>query len=467
MKNRTVVKLLAKLGQRNINTLDAYLHSFYEKQECVLLFDAIKECAPKFSNKKMQVELVWKRCFPNKKLSINRLDKLCFGLQLHIKEFMSWQEMKEDTIAREKLFLKAANRYEMREEVEETLEGLVPLIKAEKQTEIWRNQELIEVFHHLYFSTNLMLKKDKGKQAFINLIENLDAFYLTYRTLLETEKRSREYAVIEEMQNFHFEEIRNFLSPKEHKNQTSPVFQTLKAFLEGNVLSGIEFYEVLEDKVFSLIPKLHNSDQEIILNFLTLVANHYAKKGKNEFTPKLFKILKYSAENKLPVKNNLISSVFFINSVDIACKAGEVEWAIKFYQDFQIYLKKEERLDLAKLSESRIALAQKDYQKAKNILEEKRFKSIHNHRSRWILTMVYYDSQDDKLKEECEAFTQYLYREKIYNEMNRRGTLNFLKVIDMLLDPNRTKNEIVAFIGSCSAISQRIWLDDKISERKF
>jgi len=454
MKNRTVVKLLAQLGQRNINSLDSYLHSFYGKQECVRLFDAMKEYAPKFSSKKMHVELIWERCFPSKKLSNNRLDKLC-------------QEMKEDTITREKLYLRAVERYEMREEIEETLEGLVPLIKGERKTEIWTNEALIEVYHQLYFNTDLMRKKDKGKQALIDALENLDTFYLTYRTFLETEKTSRTYIVKEEFPTFNFTEIRDSLKEIQAEGDSSALFQTLEFFLTDNVKNKRETYEILEEQVFDLLPNLQSSDQLTVLNFLLVVANFYAKQGQNEFTPKMFRILKFGVEHNLILLNNSISPMYFANTIEIACKSGETEWAEQFFNDYQTYLRKESQRRIVELSASIIAFAKKDYPKAKEILEEKRFNNQHNMRSRWILTMVYYDAKDDNLRNECEAFAQYLYREKSYNEMNRKGTLNFLKAIDMLLDPNVGKSKILTFMNNCQVISQRIWLDQKLEERKF
>lgn len=467
MKNRSVVKLLACLGQRNINSLDSYLHSFYSNQECVVLFDAMKECAPKFSSKKMRVEQVWQRSFPNKKLSTSRLDKLCSYLAGHVKEFMAWQEMREDAITREKLFFKAVKKYEMREEVEETLEGLVPLIKEKKNTEIWTNEALIGVYHHLYFSTNLMRKKDKGKQALIDILENLDAFYLTYRTLLETEKKSRSYIVKEEFLGFNFEEIRGLLRTTLTKNKTSILFQTLESFLGELVKNDASFYNILEERVFSLLPELHISDQETILNFLTIVANYYAKQGRNEFTPKIFRIFKYGIESGSSIKNNSISHMFFSNLVDVACKSNEIDWADNFCQNYQRYLSKETQTETIDLSMGRIAFARKDYKKAKKLLEGRKFSDQNNMRGRWLLTMVYFDSEDDKLLNECEAFTQYLYRDKLSNDMNIKGTHNFLKVIGMLKNPNLSKEDIIVFINDRKVISQRIWLDEKIRERRF
>ncbi len=468
MKNRSVVKLLASLGQRNINSLDSYLHSFYGNQECVLLFDTIKEYAPKFSSKKMQEELVWKRCFPSKKLTTNRIDKLCSTLHGHVKEFMAWQEMKDDAVLREKLFLKATSRYELKEDFEDTLERLVSLIKDEKNTEIWRHEALIEVYHQQYFSISLMRKKDKGKQAFINVIENLDTFYLTYRTLLEAEKRNREYVVIEEFEEFNFEEIRNLLKNTHSKSQASSLMQTLEFFSNKELRKDATLYNVLEEKVFGLMPSLYISDQEIILNFLAVVANYYFKQGKNEFLHKIFKILKYGVENGSSIKNNSISHMFFINVIDVACKTKEIEWAEIFCKNYQHFLSKEVKAETVRLSEGCIAYVKKDFQKAQRILEGRGFNIYgHNARSRWTLIMMYYDTGNDKLLNECEAFAQVLYREKLYTETGKRGRLNFLKAIDMLRNPNVNKKDIMTFIETCKFISQKMWLDEKIKERKF
>ena len=467
MKNRTVVKLLACLGQRNINSLDSYLHSFYGNQECVALFDAMKECAPKFSNKKMQTEQVWQRSFPTKKISANRLDKLCFQLHGHVTEFMAWQEMREDAITREKLFLNAANRYEIREVVEETLEGLAPLIKEEKKTEIWTNEALIEVYHHQYFSTNLMRKKDKGRQAFMNAIENLDTFYLTYRTLLETEKRIRTYVLNEEFQEYNFEGIRNLLKETHTKNLTSSHFRTLESFLKEEIKTDVSYYDVLEEEVFNLLPDLHILDQETVLNFLFIVANYYSKQGKARFGDKIFKILKYGVESGASIKNNSMTHMFFINLVNVACNSKEIKWIEKFLQDYQSYLPTDVRAETVRLSVGLIAFGKEEFLTTKKILEGKRLSiNRHNMRGRWLLTKTYYELQDDKLVEECDAFYQFLYREKEYNDMNQKGTLNFLKAIELLINPNVKKNEIVRFFDSCEVISQISWLNQKVKERK-
>lgn len=81
--------------------------------------------------------------------------------------------------------------------------------------------------------------------------------------------------------------------------------------------------------------------------------------------------------------------------------------------------------------------------------------------------MMYYDTGNDKLLNECETFSQVLYREKLYTETGKRGRLNFLKVIDMLINPNVNKKDIMTFIETCKFISQKMWLDEKIEERKF
>lgn len=470
MKNRSVVKLLASLGQRNINTLDSYLHSFYSNQDCVRLFDAIKDCAPKFSSKKMQIELVWQRCFPTKKLTSNRFDKLCFALQGHVKEFMAWQEMKEDSVVQGKLFLKAANRYEMSEEIEGTLEELVPLIKKIKKTDIWANHDLIEAYHQLYFSIDLMRKKDKGKQAFINIVENLDAFYLTYRTLLEVEKNSRDYVIIEEMQEFNFKKIRDLLklTSTTSKEKENELFQTLESFVEEEWGQGIIHYELIEEKVFNLMPKLDLLSQEILMNSLSILGNFYSKQGILEFLPKIFRIRKYTFDSGSAIKNNLISYTSFLNIIDTGSKVNEIDWVESFCKNYQKYLSKGIRVETVRLAEAIIAFGKGDFKKAKELLEGKRHSlTQQNNRSRWVLTKTYYELKDDKLVEECDAFYQFLYREKNFSERARRGTLNFLKTIEYLINPNVNKSEIIRFVETCKVISQWFWLSQKIEERKF
>lgn len=467
MKDRYLIRLLERVGKSDFEALEIYLNGFYNGKEYNRLFGHIKVFYPRFPKRKIGAEKIWELMYPKKKFNAQKLYDLCHQLYKKVKEYIAWTGMKQDLVVQEQLYLKAAKQKELYDIYRKELYGLLKTLKKKSQTKLWQGQELIPIYHQLYF--NAGIGKENEGELLTELLTNLDAFYLNYRTLIEVESKNRDTVLKEKANIIKLEDIRQYYL--ETKLIQSPLIETFQLFLKPEIYVVPEEYDKLNENVLELLPEIEKEDKITVINFLLIVNNHYLKKGNIDFVRKAYKTFKLAGDEGIFVINKVISKQFFINAIDTACKVDKIaiQWAEDFFNSNKKFLPKEGKKNTIRISEATISFEKGDYHEAKTLLLKYPFKNPYDKlRSRWMLIKIYFELGDfGELERECTNTKQYLDKNRVFNERTIIGTKNFIKLTFDIFNHQENKSKVRDLgekLDGYSHIFQKNWLMQKIQE---
>ena len=163
---------------------------------------------------------------------------------------------------------------------------------------------------------------------------------------------------------------------------------------------------------------------------------------------------------------------FFNNAVDVACKLGEIKWAIDFRKTWARYLPESKKEDAINLAKATIAFSEKDFLGALKLIDKKPPNDIHfKMRIRWISLCCHFELQDSPeddtdLVDYFKNYDNFFSRQKEISTENIEGSLNLLRFVRYLYNGNKTKEEILEELEQTQPIYFKTWLLEKLQTYK-
>lgn len=467
MNNRNLIKLLKRIRKNDFNKLKNYLELFYPKQELLKLFLLLHIYYPTFSSKKANAQIIWHQLFPDTEFDDSKFTTLIHKLYQKVKEFIAWLEMRNDKVIINQLFFNFIEQRNYEDLYEEEINTLELLIQKDNNLEIWRLVNQIKLNHHRYFNTKSRKDKENIASLLEALLNSLNKFYLTYRTLIEVERLHRGFI----LQKGHgiileLDEIKAL--NKSYTEKDIMLFQnTLELFLDEEVYLNKDRYVDLKEKVFKSMSELHQEDKAVILNFLLNLTNTYTKQGFTQFAKKSFELFHICNSEGIFVKNKTISNTFFNNAIDTACKVGEIKWAREFLSKNKKYLRGKFKVDTLRIADGVLKFEEEDFGGVETVLRKKSFNlPEHKLRSRWLLIKSYYEMDNAEFFfQECDNTKQFLYNNSTFSQNVLTGTRKFVDAAYMLYSKSHSVTEIQDFVKSSNPIFQKTWLFQKLEEK--
>ena len=208
-----------------------------------------------------------------------------------------------------------------------------------------------------------------------------------------------------------------------------------------------------------------------LLNVCTLIA----QKTKKNLDGEIFMILKSKLDSGLTddLKNSKIGGNHFRDYVYIALNLNEDKWAEEFINEYSQILPEELRENNLNTAFAFLNLKRKNYKDAvKFITKLKRVYYIHDLDYYTVQIFAYYDSGNIleclKIK---KRFHDYLNRNSGFPESHKKGSENFLKILNGLIrykETGRKKilDDLEHEYSRAEELFWRKWLSEKINEAK-
>ncbi len=255
---------------------------------------------------------------------------------------------------------------------------------------------------------------------------------------------------------------------------------------EGNDAVGIEIYHAVlltlidpgeEGHYQKLLDLLESSSrffgEDEIGQLYAFALNYCIKKlneGKGEYLQQLFVLYQRLLDKEVIFSGPFILQQHFKNIVTTALRLGEFAWTERFLRGYTPRVSPEARENASTYNFAALYFATGAYSKAMRLLQEVEFTDVYYHvDSKALLLKTYYELEEwEPLLSLVDAFGNYLRRNRMISEYQRKVYWNFLKFAKKLvrkhLGSRKPVEEIVREMEEVQEIADLRWLRLKAGE---
>jgi hypothetical protein len=171
-----------------------------------------------------------------------------------------------------------------------------------------------------------------------------------------------------------------------------------------------------------------------LLNFAT----HQIRQGNGQYNAEFLDLVEnIGLEQALFTVGGYFPTTTFSNIVNASCTLERYVWATAFIDKWSEFLKSDDKEIATTLAQARVFFAQNKFEDARKLLENtiqhQNIAFILN--IRILLAQVYYEQKQAIRVQEshCDNLEQYAYKNKSIHQSIKESTLNFVKIMRLLI----------------------------------
>lgn len=473
MKKAKLIELLEIFSQREFIKLEEMLQSpyFNKDENCLFLFRHIKE-------EVLDKQVAWnkdkahKALFPNNVKQDNKLNRLMSVLYGFAKEVLVQEQLRLQQDEWNKLLCKGLEEKGKQEMTTKLGEACLKKIQSQKKPTKEDYQAIYEwtsILNDIQITTER--SKKQRPQKVLEVLNNLDAFYLSHRLPLMYEFTNLSTLMAANIQD-------TLAVPILELSKTLPIEHTHLIHLYRLAVLTVKqpeetthFYTLVKDLELwgNFIPK-----QELHALF-TMAGNYCIQQifwGNLEFKQDLFDIYKKTIDHKALFITKYLPPEHLKNIIALSCQLGELDWAHSFLEDHWNYLEPSIREVKYDYYRATILFYQKDFEKASNLLYPLKSSDLFFELGRrFFLLKIYYELKHELLEAELNNFIAFIRSNKTFNNNIKAPYNNFARTLKALnklrQDPNATLHDYQKLrqkLESYKEMSNKKWLLEKFEE---
>ncbi|MBC7773874.1 MAG: hypothetical protein H7246_00440 [Phycisphaerae bacterium] len=437
------------------------------KEEIQSLYQVILEAAPSFSAIELNKDRVYALIFQDKEMVRGKLDKLMTELNKLLKQYALWGRYISEKNERESQIDWASWLRERG--LGDRFQQAMPKIKkrgsedAQESLETYRIALRIAEEEHEWESENNQVKNDLNLSS---LVHSLDAYYFNYRTELLNrfllQQKAAQLPIMDWM----------VASIEEHLNTSLllRIAQRVHTFLQKEVPIVDEFVDLL-----SLLRKnermLSFQMNSQLYAYLRSSCSALINDGHLDLIPTLHLIHKENLIAGYLYVDNKIPLNAYLNLVQIANRAGDINWAKEFTENYKYrILGGDEDHLIYQLNMATCLFAAGQLEEALDQIPMIPSSSHYHMLARLLELKILYEMRSDLLHFKIFAFRKYIERTapKSLSVKLREMNMHFLNLLLQIsqspLKDKKRSDRLVARIQEKKAISERAWLIEKARE---
>jgi len=311
------------------------------------------------------------------------------------------------------------------------------------------------------------LKKGKAR-SYIQLTENLDAFYTIEKLRIAIDQRTWQ-------KMYKTEEKIDLGIPlgtiDKYKFSNNPSVKIYKLMYElYQVEESTDNYYSLKAIAMSNIDTFPKDEQREIFDVLVSYCIKWVNKGDMEFHKETLIIYDWGIDKEINLNKGNLSPTSFRNYVVIGLRVGEFDKVEQFIKTNTKILNEERRDNALNFNLARVEFYRGEYEKALSYLNYVNYDDIwYSLNSKSLLLAIYYELEEfDVLENHLDTYQTYLRREKSIQENYRKMHLNFTKYVKKIyrINPINIQHsmKLSEKIKSEKSVINKQWLLEKIDE---
>ena len=461
MYNSTLIHLFKSLDRNDRRQLRKFVRSpyFNNREDVIALYDYIDKHLDTGGAPKMAKEKAFASVYKKQTFDVDMFYYPMSYLTQIIQKYLAINELEQDTPQYNHFLNKALRNRGADKTYEKILADAKkhienqPLRNAEYHFHSYRiRSEEFEARHRLKRSGDFELQEMSNDFHFYTIAEILK---LAYGLAAHQSIAKKNYAqpllipVLSEAEN-HLDIpsiAANFYAFKTQSGEDTEgvYFQKLKNEITENqkLFTDIELRDLLS----------------VALNYTIFRQNT----GDKSYTKEAILLYRWGFDNQIFLENGILSPYDYRNTLLLALKIEEFDWAEKFLNDFKAFLPEKERENIYKYNLAIFHLRKNDYNTAITLLHQVNPKeTLLNLDARRLLARIYYDMKEmSALESHIESSKVYLHRKKDIG-YQKEAYANFFRFLEKIYKSNLAistiKEDIRAEITETKLLVEKEWL---------
>lgn len=433
-------------------------------RELLKLYQIILEAAPEFSDEVLDKDKVYFQVFSDEAVVPRKLDKLIADLNKLVRTYnLTKRYLSEKNEVRQQIdwatWLREHGLTERSKQLLTRLQSSDVANNAES-LEQFRSNFWIEEEAHEWEMINYQVKGDLNIPQ---LVYQLDLYYHNYRNELLNRYLIQNKVAQLPVWDHSYPDSKTL----EQNSTLLRISQLIQNLLSRDLPTPNEFYDLMRD-LKANENQLSFISLAQVYTYLRGVCAILINAGRLEFISILQEINKDNLERGFFLANGELSPTSYLNLVQIATRAGEYAWAIKFTEDYRSKLiGGDENQFFYGLNMAQCLFAETKFEAALDHLPDAPFNSHYHQMVRRLELKIYYELNSDLLLYKLDAFRKYIERTapKTIAASYRTMNLNFLNILLQLSQsPLKDKARsalLIERIEEKKLLAERIWLLEK------
>lgn len=462
MKYSLLVQLLQKLSPKELANFSLYLKA--QRPRSTLLrqtFDYLRKLYPDFSSEKhLDIEYAGAKLLP-RGAPRKRLLNLLAELHQLLKDFLVWQQVKENEFAYDFALLEQYRSRKMDKAFFQFADRLIQKYEGKQQRSIWSSLQLMMLYRNKFFHPNSpkLNPDDPLPQKSLAL---LNQFYQGARIRLATELLNREKILSSPSLPRIADEIGNTVVLDE-----SPLIQLYTQVYQLEKDQEEEVFFALKEKFFHVLEEqeLSYDDQYFVFLHLINFASAQIKQGKQNFLEEAFSIYHFGLQYPMLEKGQYFTPTNFSNIVNLACRLKQFDWARYFIQTYQKHLPMGVRESAARISFAMIYFEEGNFELTLEELQDITYaNAFYDLRARSLRLRCYVELEESTalILHYCRSFEQFIRRNNKIKGDNAAASTNFIQLIKELARQRSSKAQLEELLATKQPIFFKSWLSEKI-----
>ncbi len=483
MQKSKLIQLLQKLSSRELSRFEDFVHSpyFNKHQQVRLLCSFLVDLAPNWDHpRRLQKEYIFQKIFPKKSFDNGLLNRTASALLQLLYDFLVQERLssEEKVLEQQLLLLRQLRKLKSDKDYKSSLQKYH---RIQDRTVEGTAQSF---FHQYLLHQELdKLFLDRGGRQFD---ENLqlknhcfDAYFVVEKLRIACDMINRNNIIRSDYQITMIEELLEYAQREElAKIPAVQIYQAILQMLRAERADAEKDYLKLkallkeyykggkENSTFT--DKELMSTYDYILNFCAKQINQ----GKSEYYQEMLEAYRFLIDHQIIFMDGYLAAWDYKNTVTVALRVEDYQWALDFIEDKQKYLPPKVRANVYSYNLAAYYYATKNYGAALRSLYDVEFTDASYYiGAKTIQLKSYYElGEDEALASLIEAFSTYLRRHKNISEYWKSSNLNFLKLANRIRklkqqkDYMRSQNylqqwkNIQTKLNNTSPIANKDWL---------
>jgi hypothetical protein len=434
MLNIKLIELLKALNKKEMRKLGEFTSSpYFNKNENVIrLFEAVSKFYPDFDNKKLTIESLFIRVFPDEKYDYHKINNVISDLYKVTENFLVVNNYIDSDNPGDFRILHVLRQKKLYKLYKQKYNSLIDDTEhAEFRDEsYWYNKYgLIAEYRKYLFDTAPNTELNTMQDEFDNFLKYSLIKLMRFYSVMIHENGQNNIPYKLRM----FEEIFSFL--ENNGIEEPPVLSIYRNIIFLQTKKEKKYYDELKRLKDKYLSELSESDKGFLFvhlwgfiayNVMTLADYSYYEEAfrHNE------EVLRIGLRNE---KN--ISYFDFLNYVKTACSVGKFEWAKDFIEKYKSSIPKEELDNTLNFCNGTIEQKKGNYEKALEYFAKTNYSSfILKVQVKIIQCRLFFElGMYEQAISAIDSFKHYLQREKMITEGQKESFFTFLKYLGQLL----------------------------------
>ena len=452
---------------------------FNTNNSVLRLVKELRKCHPDFPPERVSKEKLYGKLFSGEKYNDQVMRNLSSQLLKLAKEFLSIEKYNRDEIAKSLGSLEEIKSRRLDSIFNSDYKAISSILSGQKLDE--------DLFHKMHKLEDMkvffLLSRDKQKEVYESLAKSGN--YLIYYFLIRLSDiyinmKINQDALNEDMgdefvkeffEDLNFKKLIGFLESYdvEYGNIFTLYYYRMMCMLYPD---DSENFFKLKELVMKNISGLRDVEIAQLMRTLEFVATYQINRGEREFYKELFNLVNLEMRNGFGqyTQGHIITALKFRNTVLVALRLGEIDWAHNYVLERRERLN-EESQEVADLTLGMVYFEKGEFEKAIEAVSAiKTEYSLVKVDIKYLLIKSFYElGYDESVVSQLNSFRHLIGTHKQITDITREKGLNFINLAGALVklksSPEEDKlKELLEKTNSMNLTSDKTWLEKKVKD---